>query len=184
LSFFIIVVLAAVFFWGISAKRRTDASKKPDNHYRPQRVVVRPKVTHLSGRCWVIDGDTIVIGNDHLRLAGIDAPELDHPYGQNAKWAMVKLCRGHIITAQILDEMSHNRLVAICTLPDGRDLAAELVKQGLAIDWPKYSGGRYRQFEHPDARKKHWRAAARQNGKMPTPAGSKYESRVNSSSGR
>lgn len=40
----------------------------------------------LKGQCWVIDGDTIVIDKVHIRLAGIDAPELDHPYGQKAKW--------------------------------------------------------------------------------------------------
>ena len=44
-----------------------------------------PAPTVLRGRCWVVDGDTIVIDNTHIRLAGIDAPELDHPYGKQAK---------------------------------------------------------------------------------------------------
>ncbi len=35
----------------------------------------------IRGHCWVIDGDTIVINKIHIRLAGIDAPEIDHPYG-------------------------------------------------------------------------------------------------------
>ena len=30
----------------------------------------------IRGHCWVIDGDTIVINKVHIRLAGIDAPEL------------------------------------------------------------------------------------------------------------
>ncbi|MNV61914.1 hypothetical protein D3C71_1544410 [compost metagenome] len=79
----------------------------------------------------MIDGDTIVIDNTHIRLAGIDAPELDHPWGQQSKWAMVKLCKGQTITARIKPEMSYDRIVAECFLPDGRDLAAELVKAGL-----------------------------------------------------
>ena len=124
----------------------------------PERVV--------SGRCWVIDGDTIVIGTLHIRLAGIDAPELDHPWGQQAKWALVKLCKGQTIMARIKPELSHDRLVAECFLPDGRDLAAELVKAGLALDWPKFSGGKYRPFETADARKKLWRASVRQSGVM------------------
>lgn len=46
-------------------------------------------------------------------------------------------------------------------------LKAELmVKQGLAIDWPKFSGGAYRYLEVPDARKKMWLADARQKGRM------------------
>ncbi|WP_240231459.1 SH3 domain-containing protein [Devosia lacusdianchii] len=102
----------------------------------------------------------------HIRLAGIDAPELDHPFGQQSKWAMVKLCRGQVATARIKPEMSYDRVVAECFLPDGRDLAAELVRAGLALDWPKFSGGKYRHLEPVDARKKLWRAKLRQGGVM------------------
>lgn len=132
-------------------------------------VVPTPSQPHqietvLRGRCWVVDGDTIVIDKVHIRLAGIDAPELDHPYGQQSKWALVKLCKGQVITACIKPEMSYDRVVAECFLPDGRDIAAEMVKAGLALDWPKFSGGKYRQFEQADARKKLWRASVRQRG--------------------
>lgn len=123
-----------------------------------------PKV--LQGRCWVIDGDTIIIGDVRLRLAGIDAPELDHPYGKQAKWALVQLCKGQVVTAHIRPELSYDRLVAECYLTDGRDLSAELVRIGLALDWPKFSGGKYRHLEPADARRKLWRADARQRGKL------------------
>ncbi|WP_245853359.1 thermonuclease family protein [Maliponia aquimaris] len=119
----------------------------------------------LKGRAWVVDGDTIDVERVRLRLFGIDAPEMDHPYGKQAKWAMVKLCKGHLITAEIVDEDAHGRTVARCLLPDGRDLSAELVKQGLALDWPKYSGGKYRGLETEGVRKKLWRAAVRQQGR-------------------
>lgn len=48
-----------------------------------------PPDTVLKGQCWVIDGDTIVINNTHIRLAGIDAPELDHPWGsvRSGRWS-------------------------------------------------------------------------------------------------
>ena len=123
----------------------------------------------LQGRCWVIDGDTIVIDNVHLRIAGIDAPELDHPWGQQSKWALVKLCQGQTVTARIRPEMSYDRLVAECFLPDGRDLAAELVSGGLALDWAKFSGGKYRHLEPVGARRRLWRANARQQGRLPPP---------------
>lgn len=126
----------------------------------------QPSGTVVTGRCWVIDGDTIVIDKMHIRLAGIDAPELDHPWGQQAKWTMVKLCKGRTVTARIKPELSYDRLVAECFLPDGRDLAAELVKAGLALDWPKFSGGKYRHLEPADARKRLWRANLRQGGMM------------------
>ncbi|MEZ5755710.1 MAG: thermonuclease family protein [Paracoccaceae bacterium] len=132
------------------------------------RVVLRPVQEHtiLRGRCWVIDGDTIVIDKVHIRLSGIDAPELDHPLGQKAKWALHALCKGQIVTATTDGTVSHDRAVAVCQLQDGRDLSAEMVKLGMALDWPKYSGGRYAHLETPEARKKLWRAAARQRGKM------------------
>jgi endonuclease YncB( thermonuclease family) len=53
-------------------------------------------------------------------------------------------------------------LVARCYLPDDRDLSAEMVKQGLAIDGSKFSGGKYRSLERPDARRKLWLADARE----------------------
>ena len=118
----------------------------------------------ITGRCFVIDGDTIVIGKTRIRLAGIDAPELEHPWGRKSKWAMVGLCKGRTITARVTGELSYGRVVARCFLPDGRDLAAELVRMGLALDWPRFSGGRYRHLEPPDARRRLWRAARRQSG--------------------
>ena len=125
-----------------------------------------PAPTVLRGRCWVVDGDTIVIDKTHIRLAGIDAPELDHPYGKQAKWAMVQLCKGQTVTARIRPELSYDRVVAECSLPDGRDLAAELVRAGMALDWPKFSGGKYKHLETPEARRRLWRADARQRGKL------------------
>lgn len=141
---------------------------------RPASIPVDPhppatsKPRLLKGKCYVIDGDTIVIRRQRIRIAGIDAPELDHPYGKNSKSAMIALCKGQTITADVMDELSHGRLVATCYLPDGRDLAAELVKLGLAVDWPRYSGGRYRHLEPPGIRKKLWRCDARQKGRMPS----------------
>lgn len=120
----------------------------------------------LRGRAWVIDGDTIQIDNVRLRLAGIDAPELDHPWGQRSKWALVALCKGQTVTAYLKPELSYDRLVAECHLPDGRDLAAELVRCGLALDWATFSGGKYRHLETAEARRELWRADARQRGRM------------------
>lgn len=118
------------------------------------------------GRAQIIDGDSIRIKKTEIRLFGVDAPEIAHPYGQKAKWALVKLCKGQDVTAEIVNVDTHGRTVAKCLLPDGRDLSAEMVKLGLAIDWPKFSGGEYRVFEPPGVRRQLWLADARQNGRM------------------
>lgn len=127
---------------------------------------VAPTVSTVVGTCYVVDGDTIRIGDVSLRLAGIDAPELDHPWGQKAKWELAKLCKGQTITARIEPMISYDRLVATCYLPDGRDLSAEMVSRGLALDWPKFSAGKYAHLEPSGIRRKHWKAAARQRGHM------------------
>ena len=120
----------------------------------------------LCGPVWVIDGDSIIIKKREMRLFGIDAPEINHPFGKQAKWALHKLCKGQEVRADIICQDHYGRTVARCFLPDGRDLSAEMVKLGLAIDWAKFSGGRYRPFEVEDARKRMWLADARQKGRM------------------
>jgi len=155
---------------------RTGTSKRQPAEPKPVKVSPRPvydaaavrpvpENTTITGRAWVTDGDTITINKVQIRLFGIDAPELDHPYGQKAKWAMVKLCKGQTVRAEILADDRFGRTVAKCFLEDGRDLSAELVKQGLAIDWPKFSGGVYTALEVPGVRKKLWLADARQKGR-------------------
>ncbi|MEP1198090.1 thermonuclease family protein [Tateyamaria sp.] len=98
----------------------------------------------------------------------MDAPELNHPYGQKAKWALHRLCKGHTIRVEVTEVDHYGRTVAKCYLPDGRDLSAEMVKMGLAIDWPKFSGRKYSHLEVPGVRKKLFLANARQTGRMDT----------------
>lgn len=155
--------------WGYSQQRRETKLNESPAAASPQ---LAPAASIIKGQCWVIDGDTIVIDKVHVRLAGIDAPELDHPWGQRSKWRLVELCKGRIITAQVRPELSYDRMVAQCFLPDGRDLSAEMVKCGMALDWAKFSGGRYRELEPPGARKKLWRAEARQRGRAIPPISS------------
>ena len=124
----------------------------------------KPDRPVLEGSAYVIDGDSLVIQKTQVRLFGVDAPEMNHPYGKKAKWALVSLCKGQTVRAEITDQDAHGRTVARCFLPDGRDLSAEMVKRGLAIDWPKFSGGKYRSLEVQGVRKKLWLADARQKG--------------------
>lgn len=154
---------------------RQETTIDEDLRTRVPRVSIQQKteirvveVRELRGRAWVIDGDTIDIAGTRIRLSGIDAPEIDHPYGKNAKWALVNLCKDQEVRAVFDGDLSHDRTVATCFLPDGSDLSAEMVKAGMAIDWKKFSGGKYSALEVPGIRKKLWRCDARQKGRMPT----------------
>ena len=124
------------------------------------REPLRPIAGVIVGKCHVIDGDTISIKRTKLRLAGVNAPELDDPWGQKAKWAMVSICKGQKIRAELSGEKSYDRLIATCFLPDGRDIGAELIKLGLALDGGHFSSGKYRHLEPSGIRKKltriHW----------------------------
>ena len=112
----------------------------------------------IRGKCHVIDGDTIAIGKQKIRFAGIDAPELHNPYGKQAKYALIELCKGNFINAHLTGETSYDRVVAKCLLDDGRDLAAEMVKMELALDVPHFPNADYKHLETPNARRKlRWR---------------------------
>ncbi|PTQ74490.1 thermonuclease family protein [Celeribacter persicus] len=175
------LIVSAIIIGGLfigQAKKDVRRSLKPVEpkpHYRPtlKPAPFNEKTAReasekpvLRGAAYVVDGDTLTIAKTQIRLFGVDAPELNHPYGKKAKWALVKLCKGQSIRTEVTDVDSHGRTVARCYLPDGRDLSAEMVKQGLAIDWAKFSRGEYRSMELPDVRKKLWLADARQKGRM------------------
>lgn len=180
----LLVIFAGVFMFVYSNRGSgSDRNILPPGRQVPKKIetVASPKQTRpfdhsmakpalealsIEGSARIVDGDTIVVKKTQIRLFGIDAPELDHPFGQKAKWALVGLCKGQAVRAEILERDTHGRTVAKCFLPDGRDLSSEMVKLGLAIDWPKFSGGEYSYLEVADARKKMWLADARQKGRM------------------
>lgn len=134
--------------------------------YDRESATPAPQQRLIEGPARIVDGDTIVIRKHQIRLFGIDAPELNHPYGKKAKWALVSLCKGRRVRAEILETDAYGRSVAKCMLPDGQDLSEAMVRQGMAIDWPKFSGGKYRHLEPADVRRKLWLADARQKGRM------------------
>lgn len=96
----------------------------------------------------VIDGDTFIMsGGQRIRLWGIDAPELSQPYGPQARQALIAITKGKISCKQY--NTSYNRWVAQCWAAN-QDIGGVIVTAGYAMDYPKYSGGHYRQ-EQADA---------------------------------
>lgn len=82
----------------------------------------------------VTDGDTLIVLRNKTRftveLPGIDAPELDQPFGPEAKRFAAKLVKGRVVTI----EMSHpgNPIYGAVRFSKGKILAHEMVKAGLA----------------------------------------------------
>lgn len=102
--------------------------------------------TFLAGHFRVVDGDTLVLGEERIRLLGIDAPELSQicvdgeaqrNCGQDAREQLASMvtdagvqCSGH-------SKDKYGRLLAICTAGE-RDLNAAMVRSGNAVSYGAY----------------------------------------------
>lgn len=110
--------------------------------------------TVLTGNVTMVrDGDTIEVGKIPIRLNGVSAPEMREPLGSQSKKFMVDLVRGKRVRCELNGEKNHDRFVGICYL-DGKDTGAAVIKAGLALDCPRFSGGRYKANEVSSARGK------------------------------
>ena len=104
----------------------------------------------LAGPASVIDGDTMRVAGQKVRLQGLAAPEINEPGGLKAKNALIELVRGQHVTCELDGTTSYDRVVGIC-YAGGRDLAAVLIRWGFARDCEWYSGGRYQKLEPESA---------------------------------
>ncbi len=82
----------------------------------------------------VKDGDTLTVLRNNARLTvklpGIDAPELDQPFGLAAKRYASKLVRGKVVSIQMA--RPGNPSFGVVRFARDRILALEMVKAGLA----------------------------------------------------
>jgi endonuclease YncB( thermonuclease family) len=61
----------------------------------------------ISGRARVIDGDTVVVGEIHVRLKGVDAAELGTARGEEAKQVMIGIVTGNL-TCRLTGEKTYS----------------------------------------------------------------------------
>ncbi len=107
----------------------------------------------------IADGDTFTgLTADkrkvRVRISGIDAPEKGQPYGNKAKEALAEMIFNRTISIDSLSTDRYGRTLAKVYTPDGKDVGAELIRQGLAWHYVKYSDSKlYTQIEN-EARKK------------------------------
>src|ERR1017187_5922344 len=106
----------------------------------------------LVGQATVIDGDTLEIHGTRIRVFGIDAPESDqlcrdeesnlYRCGQKASNVLFDFIARRPVECVEVDRDRYKRAVSVCTV-GGTDIADWLVRNGLALDWPRYSKGGY-----------------------------------------
>lgn len=102
----------------------------------------------LAGIASVVDGDTIELHGERIRLNGIDAPESrqfcedavgeSYRCGQKAAFALADHIREKSIRCEGDKRDRYGRLIATCYL-GGEDLDGWMVSQGWALAFRRYS---------------------------------------------
>ena len=102
----------------------------------------------ILGMASVIDGDTIDIHGERIRLHGIDAVESAQPCwradgtawrcGKDAAFALADHLAGKSARCDVLDRDRYGRWVARCRVGD-EDIGAWMVAEGWAMAYVKYS---------------------------------------------
>ena len=123
------------------------------------------------GRARVIDGDTIAIGGQRIRIAAIDACERDQtglregrawPCGRIARDRLDSMIGGQPVTCAIIDRDRFGRLVGQC-FAGSLDLGLAMVRAGMAETMFRYlpdgHGIGLRAYELAE-----WRASQRRLG--------------------
>ena len=112
----------------------------------------------VSGAARAIDGDSLFVGRDEVRLQGIDAPEgrqtcrrdnLDWACGDASRDQLRALIGKDVIACRVTKRDQHGRLLAYCSA-GGRDINAGMVASGMAVAY----GGYLREEGEAKARKK------------------------------
>ena len=144
----IVAILGALFgrgHWGGNSPR--DASG--------------PLPDQISGAARLIDGDSLFVGRDEVRMKGIDAPEgrqtctrdgKSWDCGNAARDELRRLIGDDAVQYNVLERDKHGRFLATCRA-GGRDLNAGMVASGMAV---AYSGYLREQGEAKASRRGLW----------------------------
>jgi endonuclease YncB( thermonuclease family) len=107
-----------------------------------------PQASAISGQASVIDGDTLEIHGQRIRLQGIDAPEsLQYCYlpdskrwrcGQTAALQLHDFIGSETVRCEKKGKDRYKRILAMCSA-GGDDLGAWLVEHGWALAYVRYS---------------------------------------------
>ncbi len=137
-----LAILAVVY----GPHRNSGGSHKPDSS--------DPAPGQVSGEARAIDGDSLYVGGNEVRLKDIDAPEgrqtcqrngTDWACGNASRDELVRLIGVNTVQCRVHERDKHGRLLAYCSA-GGHDLNREMVAAGMAVAFGGYNG------EEQDAR--------------------------------
>jgi endonuclease YncB( thermonuclease family) len=142
------VLLAAILVTAgcapVVAPRPTEV-RPPPQTAAPRRPI--PPVEAVVGVASVIDGDTIEIHGQRIRLHGIDAPEASQlcelggkPWrcGQASANALAEYVGRRTVTCEPRDRDRYGRLVAACSI-GGMSISGWMARDGWALAYRRYS---------------------------------------------
>lgn len=102
----------------------------------------------ISGMARAVDGDTLDVGGERVRLEGIDAPEVAQtcprawigtwPCGKSAQRELARIVDRAEVTCDRRGTDKYGRALGIC-YAHGKDINAAMVRSGLAWAFIKYS---------------------------------------------
>lgn len=101
----------------------------------------------IAGQATVVDGDTLTVGGQRVRLWGIDAPESHqacsrggsrYQCGSEATLHLWTLVASGAVRCEVKTHDRYKRAVAVCR-SQGRDVGAEMVRAGWALAFVRYS---------------------------------------------
>ncbi len=109
----------------------------------------------LTGRAYVIDGDTLDMHGTRIRIWGVDAVESSQmcaldgrptPCGRQAANDLADWIGARTVFCVPTGEKTYERYVAKCSV-GGEDIGAHQVTSGWAYDVPRFSKGAYAELE-------------------------------------
>ena len=133
--FFVAIFLSVIFTFSCQKKAVSQSKNiKVKSHLNFEEKI--------SGKAFVLDGDSLRVNRKEIRLFGIDAPEysqtcfnknnIEYPCGQNSKEFLIKLIGGKKINCFYAQKDKYQRYLSICYLNDV-SVNEELVKNGMAV---------------------------------------------------
>lgn len=102
------------------------------------------RTTVLKGKAVkIVDGDTfdLLVGTTihRIRLAGIDAPEKKQDFSHASKQLLAQLCNGQLLTVVVTDVDRNKRKIADVYDEQKKWINKEMLLQGMAWHFKKYS---------------------------------------------
>ena len=90
--------------------------------------------------CAAVDGDTLQCGDERVRVMGLDAPEMNARCPEELRLALAATTRlrelvADGVTLQPAGRDRYRRLLAVVLDHSGNDVAAVLIREGLAREY-------------------------------------------------